>query len=398
MGYRIGLSPLKCYTYLMSKKLVRTVCVKLDVGTYADALAVTMRCFNEAASWIAQVCWSEKISNTNTAHHRVYGETRTRFGLGSQLAVCARAKAVEAIKSGKQRMKETCPTFGPRGAVRYDARTFRLLSLDRVSLSTMGPRVVCRMRPGTRQHAMLVDPAWTIGGADLVWKDGTYFLHITQNREAPATTETGGVLGVDLGIVQIATDSDGQAFSGGKVKGVRAHYHSRRQTLQAVGTKSAKCRLRQVKRRESRFQADTNHVISKTLVAKAATSCKALSLENLTGIRERITVRHESRYQHHSWAFYQLRQFVSYKAAAAGVPVVLVDPRNTSRTCHLCGHCEKANRQSQASFLCCSCGFSCNADWNAAVNIAHRAAVNRPMVSLSTPVCGEEQASLFRAG
>ena len=366
----------------MSKKLVRTVCIKLDAGTHDAALTSTMRCFNEAASWVAQVCWSEKISNTNSAHHRVYGETRTRFGLGSQLAVCARAKAVEAIKAGKQRMKETCPTFGPRGAARYDARTFRLMSLDRVSLSTMGGRVVCRMVPGARQHAMLVDPAWTIGGADLVWRDGTYFLHITQNREAAATTEGGGVLGVDLGMVNLATDSDGQTFSGGKVKGVRAHYHSRRQTLQKVGTKSAKRRLRQVKRRESRFQKDVNHVISKALVAKAATSCKALSLEDLKGIRERITVRHESRYQHHSWAFYQLREFVSYKAAAAGVPVVLVDARNTSRTCSVCGHCEKANRHSQSSFLCRSCGFSCNADYNAAVTIAQRAAVNRPLVPL----------------
>jgi len=381
----------------MSKKLVRTVCVKLDVGSHDAALTGTMRCFNEAAAWIAQVCWSEKISNTNTAHHRVYGETRTRFGLGSQLAVCARAKAVEAIKAGKQRMKETCPQFGPRGAVRYDARTFRLMSLDRVSLSTMGGRVVCRMLPGAHQHSMLVDPAWTIGGADLVWRDGTYFLHITQNREPPATTDSGGVLGVDLGIVQIATDSDGQSFSGAKVKGMRA-YHVRRRLVQPIKTRSARKKLRKARRRESRFSRNTNHIISKTLVAKAGASCKALSLEDLSGIRDRVTFRHEQRYQHHSWAFSQLRLFISYKAAA-GVPVVLVDARNTSRTCSICGHCEKGNRHSQASFLCRSCGFAANADDNAAVNIAHRAAVNRPMVPpYINVVSGQGQASPFKAG
>jgi IS605 OrfB family transposase len=365
----------------MSEKLVRTVCVKLDVGAHGDVLARTMRTFNEAAWWIAQVCWSEEITNPNTAHHRVYHETRAQFGLGSQLAVCARAKAVEAIKAGKQRLTTTCPVFGPRGSVRYDARTYRLLSLDRVSLNTLEGRVLCRLLPGHRQHLLLVDPLWRIGGADLAWREGTYYLHITQHRPAPPTAVQAGILGVDLGQVNQATDSDGDTYSGAKVKGLRAYYHRRRQILQKVGTKSATRKMRRTRRREQRMMRDVNHRISKALVAKAASACKALSLEDLTHIRERTTVRHERRYQHHSWAFFQLRAFLAYKAAAAGVPVVLVDPRNTSRTCQRCGHCAKANRHNQATFLCCSCGYACNADWNAAVNIARRAAVNRPMVS-----------------
>jgi len=369
----------------MSDKMVRTVCVKLDVGQHDVVLTATMRSFNEAATWIAQVCWSEKISNTNTAHHRVYQETRTRFGLGSQLAVCARAKAVEAIKSGKQRMKATCPTFGSRGAVRYDARTFRLMSLDRVSLSTMGPRIVCRMLPGPHQHALLVDPAWTIGGADLVWREGTYSLHITQNRATPATTGSGGVLGVDLGRTELATDSDGEYYSGAKVKGMRAYHRQRRRIVQKVGTHSARRKLRKTKRRESRFTRNTNHVISKALVAKAAMSCKELALEDLTGIGG-ANVRHEQRAEHHSWSFYELRQQITYKAAAASVPVVLVDPAYTSQACSGCGHCERANRRSQGSFLCRSCGVTMNADWNGARNIAYRAAVNQHMVPDALPI------------
>ena len=149
-------------------------------------MAATQRAFNEAATWIAQVCWDEGITNTNTAHHRVYGETRLNFGLGAQLAVCARAKAVEAIKAVKAKHREqVCPRFGPRGSIRYDARTYRLMSLDRVSLNTLDGRVVCRLLLGARQHAMLVDPAWEVGGADLVWRRGVYYLHVTQSREAP---------------------------------------------------------------------------------------------------------------------------------------------------------------------------------------------------------------------
>src|SRR5215467_2068431 len=177
----------------MSKTLTRTICCKLDVDGHAISLAATQRAFNDASTWVARVCWDESITNSNTAHHRVYGETRERFGLGAQLAVCARAKAVEAIKAVKAKRRDTCPAFGPRGSIRYDARTYRLMSLDRVSLITLEGRVVCRLLLGSRQHAMLVDPAWAIGGADLVWRRGVYYLHVTQSREAPeAHTPDGG--------------------------------------------------------------------------------------------------------------------------------------------------------------------------------------------------------------
>jgi putative transposase len=82
-----------------------------------------------------------------------------------------------------------------------------------------------------------------------------------------------------------------------------------------------------------------------------------------------------------SWAFYQLRAFVEYKAKLAGVSIVAVDPRNTSRTCNECGHCEKGNRKTQAEFECLSCGHTALADLNAARNIRARAAVNPPMES-----------------
>src|SRR5215469_11786168 len=193
----------------MSDTLIRTVAVKLDIDGHAAILSETARTFNAAATWIAGVCWAEGITNTNTAHHRVYGQTRVRFGLGAQLAVCARAKAVEAIKAVKVKHREDgrCPQFGPRGSVRYDARTYRLMSLDRVSLNTLDGRVVCRLVLGARQHTLLVDPAWEVGGADLVWRAGVYYLHVTQSQDTPPEGEpNGGTLGVDLGIVQLATD------------------------------------------------------------------------------------------------------------------------------------------------------------------------------------------------
>jgi putative transposase len=263
----------------MTEQFTRTVCVKLDASGHARALEETQRRFNEAATWIASVCWVERITNSNSAHRRVYGETRRRFALGAQLAVCARAKAMEAVKATRAgeknrmarwkamnaRRKKTkkkllpppeparCPEFGPRASVRYDARTYRLLPLDKVSLSTLSGRVACRMIPGQRQHEMLADPDWKIGGAELVWLDGMYYLHLTQTHEGLPLKETDDVLGVDLGISNVATDSTGTQFTGTEVRLMRSRAVARRAALQRVGTRSAKRRLQKMRRRERRW-------------------------------------------------------------------------------------------------------------------------------------------------
>ncbi len=364
----------------MSDTLIRTVPVKLDVGANVPALMETARRFNAAATWIARICWEEGITNTNTAHHRVYGETRADYGLGAQLAVCARAQAMEAIKAERRKGSKTCPAWRADAAVRYDARTYRLLPLDGVSLNTVQGRVTCRMVPGQRQRDMLLDAGWRVGGADLVRKGGVWYLHLTQHRPAPSPDEPTGYIGVDLGVARIATTDDGVTYEGAQIKAVRERRFQHRQRLQVKNTRRSRARLRRVAQKEARFQHNTNHVISKHLVATAKDSCKALALEDLTGINQRVTVRHEQRRERMSWAFYQLRIFVAYKALAAGVPVVYIDPRNTSRTCAECGHCEKANRRDQSHFRCLRCGYAANADVNAAKNIAARAAVNQPIV------------------
>ncbi|MCL4486038.1 MAG: transposase [Nitrospirae bacterium] len=104
-----------------------------------------------------------------------------------------------------------------------------------------------------------------------------------------------------------------------------------------------------------------------------------MALEDLSGIRDRTTVRSGQRDQFGKWAFGQLRSFVEYKARMHGIPVILVDPRHTSRQCSRCGHIDRKNRKSQSEFQCVQCSFSLNADGNAAINIARRASVNTPV-------------------
>jgi len=213
-------------------------------------------------------------------------------------------------------------------------------------------------------------------------RDGGYFLHVQLTDEAPEPIETDGAIGVDMGVKNLATTDDGENFSGDQVEEIRRKYQRIRKTCQKRGTKSAKRKLHKARIKESSFRKDTNHVISKRLVEKAEGTGKAIAIEDLEGIGDRTTARKADRSRLKGWAFHQLRRFIAYKAALAGIPVVAVDPRNTSRTCSECGHCEGRNRRTRDEFECRHCGFRCEADWNAARNIRDRAAVGRPIVGV----------------
>jgi putative transposase len=131
----------------------------------------------------------------------------------------------------------------------------------------------------------------------------------------------------------------------------------------------------------ARFAKDANHRISKTLIMKAEGTRSLISLENLEGIWNRTTVRKSQRRDHHSWSFAQLRTFVAYKAAIAGVPLVYIDPAYTSQECPICHHISRSNRPTRDEFCCTCCGFSGLADNVAAQIIRARVAANLPIVS-----------------
>jgi IS605 OrfB family transposase len=205
---------------------------------------------------------------------------------------------------------------------------------------------------------------------------------------APEPTEPNGILGVDLGVTNLAVTSDGEMFSSAQVRGLRRRHRRLRARLQAKGTRAAKRKLRQRRRKEARFARHVNHVVSKQIVASAKGSGRGIALEDLKGIRDRITVRRTQRATFSAWSFHELRSFLTYKAEAAGVPVFLVDPRNTSRTCPACGHVDKANRKSQAVFCCVVCQYSGLADHVAAIIIGRRAGSGEKTDhSLSQPYC-----------
>jgi putative transposase len=339
----------------------------------ADALLATMRACNAAASHAAEVAFAHKTANKIRLQPLVYGELRERFGLSSQMAVRAISKACEAYK----RDKSIRPQFRELGAVAYDQRILSWKGRDRVSLLTLGGRIIA---PVVYQGRWLAVTGTTLrGAADLIYRDGEFYLAVVIDvPEPPKGPVPDRWLGVDLGIVNLATDSDGTAYTGKAVRAIRYRNRKLRQRLQSKGTKSAKRLLRKRRRQESRFARDMNHVISKSVVREAKGTGRGIKLEDLSGIRARVTVRKAQRADAHSWGFWQLRQFIAYKAAIAGVPVVLVDPRNTSRECPECGHIDKANRPTRDRFACKRCGLAGPADHIAARNISGRAAVMQP--------------------
>lgn len=330
----------------------------------SNYLLDTMRTVNAVASQAAQVGFAHKVYGQISIHKLCYYQLREQFSLGSQLTIRAIGRAVEAFASNKK----VCPTFAPLGAVPLDTHLYRLIGVEQVSISTTHgririPIVIGDYFTGIRFRKM--------GEADLVYRDGMFFLYVSVEYEETPPIDIKDWIGVDLGIVNIATDSTGEVFSGEDVTRNRRRRTTARKQYQRKGTKNAKRRLRKMSGRQARFQKQTNHRIAKRLVAKAKALRRGIVLEDLKNIRFRIepTVSRQFKRSFGNWSFAHLRNCIEYKAKMVGIPVLTVSPRNTSRTCSNCSHCEKANRISQSVFKCKQCKHSINADLNAALNL-----------------------------
>lgn len=338
------------------------------------ALLETLKTANRACTWLAGQAWDTQTFGQFALHKLTYERCKTQFELSAQMVVRSIAKVADAYKLDRKTRRR----FRRYAAQPYDDRIFRLCSDTELSLWTMQGRMTIAYVCGERQRALL---AFRKGEVDLMYIKGVFYLAIVCDVLEPEAIGIERVLGVDFGIANLAVDSDGTVYSGKTIDRKRQRYQERREGLQRHKTRSACRRLKLLKGKQARFQHHVNHVIAKKLVERAQRSAAAIGLEDLTGIRQRVKARRQQRPRHANWGFFQLRQFVTYKAALAGVPVILVDPRHTSQECSHCHHIAKANRPTQNRFSCQRCGYSTSADFNAAQNIKTRAAVNQRIVA-----------------
>ncbi|MFD8925025.1 RNA-guided endonuclease InsQ/TnpB family protein [Streptomyces mirabilis] len=362
----------------------------LPTPVQAAALEATLLACNEAATWACSVAFEKDVKNNFALRDHTYGEIKARWGLGAQAAQHVIKKTCDAYatlkanlragnlgRPGSKRYRRAVDkpvVFRPEGAQPYDDRMLSWqIDQRRISIWTTAGRIKgVAFTAAPEQMAVLA--LYRRGESDLLSRDGMWFLNATcEVPEAPLNTDPADFLGIDLGIVNIATTSDGEIMAGRELNRIRTRERKLRTKLQKKNTPSARRRLKKRRRKETRRARDINHKIAKHVVAEAERTGRGIALEELTGIRERVRLRKPQRATHSSWAFAQLGAFVAYKARKAGVPVVHVDPAYTSRTCAECGHVDKANRVSQAWFACRSCGFVDHADRNGSRNIRARA-------------------------
>ncbi len=344
----------------------------------------TVERFNEAANWLAAKALKDRTANKVLLQQLYYPEIRKSFGLSAQMTVRCIAQVSEAYK----RDKSIKPNFRKTSAMPLDQRLMSFKGIDRVSILTLEGRVIVPFVMGAYQRERFRN---AVGQSDLVLRgDGKWFLLVSVDLPESTPIPSTDFLGIDMGTIQLASDSDGEHFDGAEVEATRRHYQKKRQQLQRKAAqqkqqgkrpKSIRRKLKKLSGRERRFKKNVNHLISRCIVDKATDTKRGIALEDLSGIRSRTRFRHQQRDRLSKWAFGELRGFVEYKSRIARVMVIVVDPAHTSQCCSECGHIERANRYSRGIFWCKGCGYFDHADVNAAKNISRKAAVNQLNVS-----------------
>jgi IS605 OrfB family transposase len=378
----------------------RTLRVKLTPSTaQAALLAETSRLFTAAFNVVCQVGWEQRITNGVELHHATYYPTQAAYpALVSDLLVQARVKATEAVKSAFTLQKAGRKVGMPQSDAcppRYNLHTYRVdWESQTVRMSTTGGRQTIRFDvPDYGAHYA----GYPVDTADLINRNGVWWLHVVVSVPAPDVEPTDEIVGVDLGIAQPAVTSTNRFLGKPAWKAIEGRLFYLKRQLQRKGSKSAKRHLRKVKGRQARFRRDCDHVLS-TQIVQSASPGATIVLENLTDIRKRSKIRKQTKTSRrvHSWSFAQIKGFVVYKAEGRGCTVAGVDPRHTSQTCSCCGHQARNNRRSRGRFVCRVCGFELHADLNAARNIAAKyhadggrspvggLPVNQPIVSVPT--------------
>lgn len=353
----------------------------------AAALRSTLRTVNDLANWVSDVAFVNDVPREYDLRRHTYAHLKSE-GLGAQAAqhvikkvrdayttLHANLRAGNLGKPGSKRRRkaESKPiTFRPEAAQPYDDRCLSWqYDTQTVSIWTTAGRIK-NVRFACSADAFKVLQHYRKGESDLIERDGIFYLTATCEIPEAETYEPDRFIGVDLGIVNIATTSTGYQAAGRGLNRYRKRQLALRSKLQKKRTKSAKRRLKERSRREQRHVKNTNHIIAKTIVTEAERTSAGICLEQLKGIRQRVRLRKPQRVALHSWAFAQLGDFIVYKAKRAGVPLVFVDPSYTSQTCAECGHVDKRNRVDQRLFICRKCGVVAHADRNASHNIATR--------------------------
>ncbi|MDJ0597694.1 MAG: transposase [Crocosphaera sp.] len=375
-------------------KQVLTLVIKLQpTAEQRQLLDDTALGFADACNYINEAV-KRNLTNRNSIQAVCYQEVKERFGLTANHVVRACARVAANRLTAKQKGRKV-KNFKPT-SFDCDPRTFRFIETGYLaSISTTGKRAKVPMRV-SNYHIGKLSGQNPTSAQVCQHKDDDWYVHIQLKSDAPKPIKSDQVIGVDFGRRDIAVTSTNKSWSGKEVQEKRDKFNRLRASLQkkadatprrrtaqgnahqaaSQGTRSTRRRCREILKRlsgrERRYQAWMNHNISKAIINEAKATRSFVSIENLTGIRERTNQKPRSKTERrcsNSWAFYQLRTFLEYKGIKEGIEVIAINPRYTSQTCHCCLHIGLRNNK---SFKCINkaCGWIGDADLNGSLMIA----------------------------
>jgi putative transposase len=368
----------------------RTISLKLILSEeQSDALLATQKAFSDACNQIVPFAIENRCWNRVALHHLCYYKIReSSASIGSQM-VCNAIKSVcSSYKVLKIKKPQEVPiiSFKTSGSVHYDKRTYSITD-EILSLFTLNGRIKCSFTSGDFQKNYLEQGI--VKEAELIKRGKRWFFNIVLDIPDVEFKKEGKVIAIDVGENNIATTSNGSIHGGGKLRHERDKFLERRKKLQSNGSPSAKRCLKRISGRESRYVKETNHIISKSIVEEAFNmGAKVIILEELTNIRKRIKGSKRLRSRLHRWSWYELQQFIKYKAQAKGIATIYVNPAYTSQTC---SKCDCLGSRHKHLFKCLNCGSYQHSDRNASINllklgesvVSSTAFVNMPMVAIS---------------
>ena len=359
----------------------------------------TMEQYRLACNYVSEYLFNNNFPlNKNEVQKVIYNTIREKFNLKSQMTISCIRSVIARYKTVKTQMARRPYKYQDQNTGEWYRevrdlnwlhkpisfnrpqvdlqrnRDWSYLSSGQLSINTLDGRV--KVDPICRGFNQYLDGTWKFGLAKLLKSSGKWYLHISATKEVTDFDKQAvkHVVGIDRGLRFLVTSYDEQGktafFDGQAIMRKRAKYQKLRAILQAKGTKSAKRRLKKLSGRENRWISDINHCLSKTLVQKYGANTLFV-LENLNGVSfERTDLPKALRNQNKSWAFYQLEQFLTYKAHLNNSEVVEVSAKYTSQRCPKCGVIKKDNRNHEKhEYHCDNCGYRSNDDRIGAMNI-----------------------------
>lgn len=377
----------------MATVTIKMKLLRQDIPEFDQLTDRFMQVCNYVSNWIFN---RDFVLNQIKINHEIYYQIREKFQIKAQLTQ-------SAIRCVVGKYKTVLKQLQARPFRYYDHSTkkayvikrdltwlqkpicFRQPAADlqrtrdwsfvngKLSINTLGDRIktdfICK---GFDQYQ-----DWKFGMAKLIKQSKHWYFYVSASKKLPdyQLDQTQHVVGIDRGLRFLAAcyDEHGKTlfFSGKQVLNRRRHFKKLRQQLQAKGTKSAKRRLKKIGHRENRWMSDVNHCLSKTLVNHYGENTLFV-LEDLKNVTFNTTKhrKKENRYEHNSWAFYQLEQDLIYKAELNKSSVIKVSANYTSQRCIKCGRINKDNRDHKLHlYVCDRCGYRSNDDRIAAMNI-----------------------------